>query len=69
MTKLISDNGGMKQYAQVTPMLVKGYEGWVNFKMYTTYDNSKDPTDQHIQLNICLDPQHLENLKKALNDL
>lgn len=68
-TRLISNNGGMKQYAQVTPMAVKGYEGWVNLKLYTTYDDSKDPTDQHTQLNICLDQQHLANLKQALNDL
>lgn len=54
-------------YAQVTPMAVKGYEGWVNFKLYTTYDDAKDPLDQHTQLNICMDREQLVKLKWALD--
>lgn len=66
-TRLISDNGGMKMYAQVTPMAVKGYEGWVNFKLYTTYDDAKDPDNQHTQLNLCMDREQLVKLKWALD--
>lgn len=66
-TRLISDNGGMRLYASVTPMTVKGYEGWVNFKLYTTYDDAKDPEDQHTQLNICMDREQLVKLKWALD--
>lgn len=66
-TRLISDNGGMKMYAQVTPMAVKGYEGWVNFKLYTTYDDAKDPEEQRTQLNICMDREQLVKLKWALD--
>jgi len=65
--KLISDNGGMKLYAQITPMDVKGYEGWVNFKLYTTYDEAKDPEDQHVQLNLCLTQEQRVKLKWALD--
>lgn len=66
MKKLISNTGGLHTYLEIKP--VTAVQGMTYLRVTTTFDGSKDPTDERVKFDICLDPKDLANLKTVLND-
>ena len=66
MKKLISNTGGLHTFLEVKP--VPAVAGMTYLRITTTFDGSKDPTDERVKFDICLGPTDLANLKAALND-
>lgn len=66
MKKLISNTGGLHTFLEVKP--VEAVAGMTYLRITTTFDGSKDPADERVKFDICLDPTDLANLKAVLND-
>ena len=66
MKKLISDTGGMHTYLEIRP--VEAIPGTTHLKITTAFDGAKDPTDERVVFDVCLDPTDLANLKAAISE-
>lgn len=66
MKRLISDTGGMHTYLEINS--VPAVPGTTHLKITTTFDGAKDPTDERVRFDMCLDQTDLANLKAALSD-
>jgi len=66
MKKLISDTGGMHTYLEINP--IAAIPGSTHLRITTTFDGAKDPTDERVRFDMCLDQGDLANLKAALSE-
>lgn len=66
MKRLISDTGGMHTYLEINP--VAAVPGTTHLKITTTFDGAKDPGDERVRFDMCLDQTDLANLKAALTE-
>ena len=66
MKKLISNTGGMHTFLEIKP--VSALPGTTHLRITTTFDGAKDPTDERVRFDMCLDQTDLANLKAALSE-
>ena len=66
MKKLISDTGGMHTYLEINQ--VDAVKGLTYLRVTTTFEGAKDPDDERVKFDICLDQSDFANLKAALNE-
>lgn len=66
MKKLISNTGGMHTYLEIKPVAV--IPGTTHLRITTTFDGAKDPTDERVCFDMCLEQRDLANLKAVLSE-
>jgi hypothetical protein len=69
MKKLISSEGGLNTYLEVKPMGHKLYPNWRYMRLTTTYDESKDPSEERVRFDWCIDPDTFNTLKDFINEV
>jgi hypothetical protein len=67
MKKQIADNGSHATFMELKPINETTHKGWLNFRITTTYADSKNPMEEHVKYDVCLDPQAIKNLKEFVN--
>ena len=66
MKTLISNNGGYKLFLEIKPIpALKNLQHELRFT--TVYENSKDPEDEQVKLQLVLDEQALAKLKTVIS--
>ena len=67
MKKQIVDNGGHVMHMELKPFNDTTHQGWLNFRITTTYADSKNPSEEHAKYDVCLDPEAVKNLKELIS--
>ena len=66
MKTLISSTGGMNTFLEIKS--VDAVPGLSHLRITTTYDEAKQPGDERVHFDLCLEPADLANIKAALNE-
>jgi hypothetical protein len=66
MKKLISTTGGMNTFLEIKP--VAAVAGLTHLRITSTYDGAKNPEDERVHFDLCLEPTDLANIKAALSE-
>jgi hypothetical protein len=69
MKKLISSQGGLNTYLEVKPMDHKLYPDWKYLRLTTQFDGSKDPAEERVRFDWCLDPETFKTFKDFVNEV
>ena len=68
-THLISEAGGVKTYIDAKPLTNPQHAGWMQMRIYTTAEWSKDPGYEQTKLELFMEPEAFANLKSVINSL
>ena len=69
MKKLISSEGGINTYLEVKPIENNLYSNWRHIRLTTTYEGSKNPSEEHIKFDWCIEPDSFNTFKEFINEV
>ena len=67
MKKRIDTSGDVHTYAELTPLKTSSHHGWWRLKISTVYDTARNPDEEQVQLDMCMDEYTLECMKDLFN--
>lgn len=69
MKQLLSSAGGVHTYVEARPLETPSHKGWMQVKIFTTAEWSRDPAYEQTKLELFLQPEEFANLKAVINSL
>jgi len=69
MKHLISEAGGVRTYINAEPLTNPQHAGWMQLRIYTTAEWSRDPDYEQTKLELFMEPGEFANLKTVINSL
>ncbi len=69
MKHLISKAGGVSTFVDAKPLDNPQHAGWMQLRIYTTAEWSRDPDYEQTKLELFMEPGEFANLKTVINSL
>lgn len=67
MKKLIDDAGEIHTYVELTPFTNPQHKGWMRLKVTTVYDAARNPDEEQVRMDLCLNPESFQKFKEIFN--
>lgn len=69
MKKLLNDAGGFQTFIEVRDITAPSHAGWKNLRITTLWLNSRNAPEEHVKMDINLDPAGLQQFKQVIQEL